>query len=66
MKIAAIALTKNGIELAGRIGRALEADIYVKNEYMDKIIMNGELVMIHPFSADFKGLIKKYSLNMTR
>lgn len=59
MKIAAIALTKNGIELAGRIGRVLEADIYVKNEYMDKVIMNGELVMIHPFSADFKGLIKK-------
>ncbi|KAF1084505.1 cobalamin biosynthesis protein CbiG [Sporotomaculum syntrophicum] len=31
MKVAVIALTKNGIELAGKIGRELDADLYVQN-----------------------------------
>ena len=59
MKTAVIALTKNGFELAGKIGRDLDADIYVKNDYIDKVILNGELVMIHPFTADFRGMIEK-------
>lgn len=59
MKTAVIALTKNGFELAGKIGRELDADIYVKNDYIDKVILNGELVMIHPFTADFRGMIEK-------
>jgi len=63
MKIAVIALTKNGIERAVTVGQALDADIYVKNDYMDKVILNGELVMIHPFTADFTGLISRIFLD---
>lgn len=59
MKTAVIALTKNGVELAGKIGRDLDADIYVKNDYIEKVILNGELFMIHPFTVDFHGMIKK-------
>ncbi len=32
MKAAVIAITKNGVELAEKIGRELDADIYVKND----------------------------------
>jgi cobalt-precorrin 5A hydrolase len=59
MKIAVIALTKNGIELAGRIGRDLDADLYLKNDFIEKVILNGDLFMIHPFTVDFHGMIKK-------
>jgi len=59
MKIAVIALTKKGIEVAAKAGQVLEADILIKNEYMDKVILNGQLVLIHPFSADFATLIGK-------
>ena len=59
MKIAIIALTKNGVELAGKIGRELDADLYLKNDFIEKVILNGELFMIHPFSVDFHGMIEK-------
>ncbi|MHB1393404.1 MAG: cobalt-precorrin 5A hydrolase [Clostridia bacterium] len=59
MKTAVIALTKNGVELAGKIGRDMDADIYVKNEYYDKVILYGDVALIHPFTADFRGMIEK-------
>ncbi len=59
MKTAVIALTKRGVELAGKIGLDLGADIYAKNDYIDKVIINGEFVRIHPFTSDFRGMIEK-------
>lgn len=59
MKTAVLALTKNGMELAGKIGQSLNADIYVKNEMFDKVIVNGQIVLMHPFAASFEDLIRK-------
>lgn len=58
MKIAVVSLTKNGAEQACIIGRALDADIYVKNESFDKCILNGDLVLMYPFAVDFGKVIK--------
>jgi cobalt-precorrin 5A hydrolase len=62
MKIATVALTKKGMEIAVKAGLALDADIFVKNEYMDKVVLNGRIVLVHPFSADFMSLIGKIFL----
>ncbi len=59
MKTAVIALTKSGMELAGKIGQSLNADIYVKNEMFDKVIVNGQVVLMHPFAANFKDVVRK-------
>lgn len=59
MKTAVIALTKNGKELAVKIGQALSADIIVKNEAFDKVTVNGQLVLAHSFAATFKDVMQK-------
>ncbi|HHW47633.1 MAG TPA: cobalt-precorrin 5A hydrolase [Clostridiaceae bacterium] len=59
MKTAVIALTKNGKELAVKIGQALNADIIAKNEVYDRVAVNGQLVLAHPFAATFKDVIKR-------
>jgi len=59
MKTAVIAITKNGIDLAWKIGQSLEADVFVKNETFDKAIVNGQIVLMHPFAATFKDVMQK-------
>jgi len=59
MKTAVIALTKKGAAIAAKIGRLMDADIYVKNDVMERVIIKGEVVVMHPFSVDFRGMIEK-------
>ena len=59
MKIAVIAITKKGAETALKIGYAFKADIYIKGDIIDKFILNGDMVLIHPFTTNFKKLIEK-------
>ncbi|NSW91382.1 MAG: cobalt-precorrin 5A hydrolase [Firmicutes bacterium] len=59
MKTAVIALTRKGSELALKIGYALNTDVYIKNELINKCVLNGDMVLIHPFATDFGKLVKK-------
>jgi len=59
MKTAVIAITKSGIETAIKIGYCMEADVFVKNDFMNKCIINHEMIMMHPFSTDLKSLVEK-------
>ncbi len=59
MKTAVIALTKNGTELAIKIGPAFAADLYLKHEFIVKDVIHKEGLTFHSVSADFKGMIQK-------
>ncbi len=58
MRSAVIALTKNGTELALRLGRALDADIYAKGEWLARSPAR-ESGRIHPFVIDFRETVKQ-------
>jgi cobalt-precorrin 5A hydrolase len=63
MKTAVIALTQKGAELALKIGCVLDTDIYVRqrgdNVSFQKCIINGEIVLVHPFSSNFGNLVER-------
>ncbi|MGI6776951.1 MAG: cobalt-precorrin 5A hydrolase [Acetivibrionales bacterium] len=59
MKIAVVAITRNGAELALRIGYDLKADIYIKSEFIERYIITGEMFFIHPVTADFSAFVGK-------
>lgn len=59
MKTAVIALTRNGAELAFKVGSAIDGDVYAKDDYINKFIFNSGFVLAHPFTSDFGKLVKK-------
>jgi len=59
MNTAVVAITKNGAELAVKIGSKLDADIYVKNEFVEKYILKDEMFFIHPVTTDFSAFVGK-------
>jgi cobalt-precorrin 5A hydrolase len=63
MKTAIIALTKNGTQLAQKIGVALVADLYIKNELAENDVPIGAGYRIHPIRSDFKGIIQEIFSN---
>lgn len=58
MKTAIIALTKNGTELALKMGPPLAADLYLKSDLAGQDRLLSADLPIHPFSNDFKGMIQ--------
>jgi cobalt-precorrin 5A hydrolase len=59
MKTAVISLTLRGAELALKIGYQMKADIYVKNQYIEKYVMSDKLFLVHPVTTEFSTLIEK-------
>lgn len=59
MKTAIVALTKNGVLLASKMGGHFNADLYIKHDWVDKIVQNDHFLLIHPFTTEFKSLVEK-------
>lgn len=59
MKTAVISLTRRGAELALKIGYQLKADIYAKNQFVEKYVIKDKLFLIHPVTTEFSTLIER-------
>jgi cobalt-precorrin 5A hydrolase len=59
MKTAVVSLTLRGAELALKIGYQMKADIYVKNQVIEKYVMSDRLFLVHPVTTEFSTLIEK-------
>lgn len=57
MKTAVVSVTRNGAELALKVGRKMKADIYVKNEFVEKYVFTDEMFFVHPVTTDFSAFV---------
>lgn len=57
MKTAVVAITRNGAELALKIGYDMKADIYIKDEFIERYIITGEMFFVHPVTTDFSAFV---------
>ncbi len=65
MKTAIIALTRCGAELALKIAYAMDTDVYIKNNdinkngFINRYVLNGKMILVHPFTTGFKKMVEK-------
>lgn len=59
MSTAVVSLTKNGAKLALEIGQKLQADTYIKEEFMEQYVPNENPLRVIPIAENFASLVKK-------
>lgn len=59
MSTAVVSLTKNGAKLALEIGQKLQADVYIKEAFMEQYVSDENPLRVIPIAENFASLVKK-------